>query len=306
MADAQAMVPSSSSDTSPLAETDSHQSEAKAPANPYVGTKHKIKVDEREQEIPYEELVSGYQLRSASDTRFKEAKKIQREVQEFVKELKQGNLSVLKDVIPADMLRKFSEKELLEYIEYEKMPEADKKRLAAERERDAFKAELDASKEQENTNARLAIESKVAGELDSEIAQAIKDLKIEVGYDVKVTPGLVEHITRIMLAHLEADDDPETATMMPAAQATKRAWSGFQEMFDQYLGAIPTTVLLTKLSQSQRDAIRNDDVTAAVSQMQTSIRSKQQTEDSTPQSKRPAKVSTDDFFKRIEKRLGIK
>jgi hypothetical protein len=296
------------SDTPASAPVDSNSSapietpvEGQKDTNPFAGTLHKVKLVDREMEIPYEELISDYQQKASSQKRFQEAARIKKEVDEFVNALQLGDLKRLKGVVPAEKLREFAEQELLEYIQYEQMPEADKKRLAAEMERDQYRRELEEKNESEKKAHLARIEEEAHRELDLELSTAIKDLKTELGIDPKkpVEAWFVDHIARLMLAHLEAD---ETASRMPAKEATNKAWKGVEETVRSYLDALPPQKVVDMLPLHIRDAIRKNDVGDAVSQIQKKIRDKQ-TEDR-PVSKKDRKESTDDFFERLSNRFG--
>ena len=271
------------------------------PANPYAGTKHKVKIDNKELDVPYEQLVSDYQERQASQKRFQEAAKLKKEVDSFIGSLKSGDLKMLKNIIPPDQLRQFAEQELLEYVEYESLPEAEKRRMQAERERDEYKKQVETVKEAEQRQYMQQIEQQAAQELDVEIGQAIRELKASIGIDPKqpVEPWFVDHVARLMLAHLETD---ETAERMPAKVATERAWKGVENTVVSYLNSIPADKVIAMLPRNLRDAIRKADVGEAVTQLHQKSRAPV---DEKPRV-RKEKPSTNDFFAKLDKKFGLK
>lgn len=275
------------------------------PVNPYAGTKHKVKIDNRELEVPYEQLVSDYQERAASQKRFQEAAKTKKEVDAFIGSLKSGDLKMLKELIPADQLRQFAEQELLEYVEYESLPEAEKKRMKAEQERDLYKKKAETFEEAQRRQYMEQIEQQATQELDVEIGQAIRDLKASVGIDPKqpIEPWFVDHVARLMLAQLETSED-EYAKPMPAKVATEKAWKGVENTVVSYLNSIPADKVIAMLPRQLRDAIRKADVGEAVSHLHQRNRSTANQEPE--QRKGKEKPSTDDFFSRLDKKFGLK
>jgi flagellar biosynthesis GTPase FlhF len=272
------------------------------PANPYAGTKHKVKIDNKELDVPYEQLVSDYQERAASQKRFQEAAKIKKEVDAFIGSLKSGDLKMLKNIIPPDQLRQFAEQELLDYVEYESLPEAEKRRMQAERERDEYKKQFESVKEAEQRQYMQQIEAQASQELDVEIGQAIRDLKASVGIDPKqpIEPWFVDHVARLMLAHLETD---ETAERMPAKVATERAWKGVENTVVSYLNSIPADKVIAMLPRSLRDAIRKADVGEAVTQLHQKSRTPG---DEKPRMRSKERPTTDEFFSKLDQKFGLK
>lgn len=296
----EAPVTGSQSDSNPSSSAPL-KTEGQKEVNPYAGTVHKLKVDNREVEVPYEQLVSDYQQKESSQRKFKEAARIKQEVDEFLGSLKSGDLKRLKGIVPADKLREFAEAELTEFIQYEGLSDADKARMRAESERDEYKKRMEERDEQDRNASVAAIEQEAHRELDLEIGQSIRDMKASLGIDAKtpIEPWFVDHIARLMLAHLETN---ENAEKMPAKVATERAWKGVENTVRSYLGSIPPDKALAILPPSLRDAIRKADVGDAVSQMQTRIRSKQTEEKAPPKKERSD--SYDDWFDRKENRFG--
>ena len=76
--------------------------EVKTPEIDFRSTKHRVKVDGEELEIPYDDLLSGYNLNRVSDKRLKEAAKMRKDVESFVSRLSDGDLSLLEEFVPKD------------------------------------------------------------------------------------------------------------------------------------------------------------------------------------------------------------
>lgn len=274
-----------------------------APANPFAGSKHRVKIDNQETEVPYEELVAGYQRAGHANQRSREAAQLKAQSEAIINALRSGDLGSLKSYIPKEKLLEFSEKELLEYIKYEQLSDDAKARMEAERERDEAKKILKEREEEENLKKREAIELEAARELDLEISEAIKDLRQELGIDPKtpVEPWFVDHVARTMLAYLESDD--EGAERVPAKTAAKQAWSGVEKTVRSYLESIPPEKALAVLPRSLRDAIRRADVGDAMTQMQKRISDNRQVDDTPPRKKGRA-LDMDEFFARRDRMFG--
>lgn len=271
--------------------------------NPFAGTKHKVKVDDRELEVPYEELVADYQHKIASNKRFEQANKIRKDVDGLFEAFQKGDFSFLKQVASPELLRKFHEQELIDLIEYEKKSPAEKEALEAKRERDKYKKQLEDKEKSETERAASEIEQRASIEVETEIIEAVKTL----GHDVKVTPRLIRRIAEQMQASLRASDDPSTPHL-PAKIAAERAWRGLKKDHEEYLSLIKPEDYIAMLPRKLRDAIRKADVDSAISQMPTkSVRnSNQPSEPSEPQTSRAPKLKrglTDDWFTRMEKTL---
>lgn len=278
------------------------ESAPEAQVNPYAGTKHKVKVNNQELEVPYEELVSGFGINQAAHQKFEAAAKMRKEVDTFIDSLKSGNLRALKELgVPQDKLREFAEQELTEYLEYENLPEADKRRLAAEKERDKYKRQYEEYEQKAKQEQLATLEQQVTSELDSEIGEAIREIVSAEGIDPSrpVEPWFVKHVVDLMISQLETSDD--TSQRMTAKAASQRAWKGVENTVKSYLSSVNTDKLLQVLPPEVRDAIRKADVGDAVSQMQTRIRKKQADGSFRPK-KKDNRVTTDDFFKRIEQK----
>lgn len=276
---------------------------AEAPAPSYAGTKHKVKIDDQELEVPYEQLVSDYQLSTASRKRFEQASKLKKEVDSFIGSLKSGDLKQLKQIIPADQLRKFAEDELMDFVKYEQMTDEQKEALAAKQERDALKAEKEELEREKKESYRAHIEQQTIRELDLEIGQAIKELRSSENIDASapVDAWFIKHVVDVMLAHLESSDD-ETAPRMSAKDATNYAWKGFGKNVMSYLESLPEDKAIAAIPRKLRDSIRKADVKDAVTQLHTSNRSKH--EDGESSRKRQEKPSVEDYFSLREKRFG--
>lgn len=272
----------------------------------FKGTKHRVKIDNEELEVPYEELVSDYQLKKASTKRFQQASEMMNQakvVESLLHQASQGDLSWLKGIVPPEQIRKWAESELLEHIEYENLSEPEKRALQAERERDELRKKWEKKEQDEKSSRVMTLQQQAEQNLDIEIAESIKSL----GHDAKVTPRLIKRIAEQIELELEQALGTPGYEPIPAKLASERAFKGFDKDVEEYLNIIPTDKAVKILPLRIREAIRKADVSDAQSQLPFGVR-KQHDDDesimsSTPKKSKLKKMSTDEYFKRLDKVL---
>lgn len=260
----------------------------------YKSTKHRVKIDGNELEIPYEELLSGYQLNKSSKTRFDEAAKMRKGVEDFVSRLKEGDFSVLEDFVPKENIRNWAEKELTEYVQWEELPEYEKKRIIAEQERDKYKRQIETREQKELEEQRIHVENQASEEIDNEISEAIEILRKSSGFEVPVTAELVQDIARLMLSQLQEGNDKPSAH-----EATKKIWDRYRKKFGTYVSSLSSADLRGILTPSQLKALRNEELENAMSSMPTNIR---QIKSEEKPRKQREKQDVNDFFAKMDKK----
>lgn len=176
-----------------------------------VPKKRKVKVDGTEIEVTDEDLVRDYQLKEASYKRMTEASQLAKSVKPFIpiiEALKKGDLNVLRELgLPKKVLREFSERELLEYLEEQEMSPAEREAKDAKRERDELKAAMEKEK---STRAELERERyavQAAQEIETEIIEALKEIDVPM----KGNYRMVQRMAEEMFAALEAGEPRMTA-----------------------------------------------------------------------------------------------
>lgn len=169
--------------------------------------KYRVKGDGFDEEVDEATLIKGYQLERTANKRIEDAGKIYKNVKPYIpiiQALQKGDLSVLKKLgLPPEAIRKFSEQELMEYIDsQDESPEA--RARHAERERDRLKAERDEITEREAKRGREAAAHKAAQDLDNDMRSALESAKIPV----KGNYLLVRRIAEDMYGQIEAGNKP--------------------------------------------------------------------------------------------------
>jgi len=192
--------------------------------------KRRVKIDGEEREVSDDDLVRDYQLKESSYKRMEEASKLAKSVKPFlpvIEAIKNGDLSVLKQLgIPKEALRKFSEKELLEYIEEQEMTPEQRRARDAEMERDMYKADLAKKAEEESKYKQSQNAQKAAQEIEADIVDALK----ESGISMKDNYRMVRRMAEDMFAALESKE-----TRATAKEARDRVTQGMKLDFEEYV-----------------------------------------------------------------------
>lgn len=259
----------------------------------FKGTKHKVKVNGLESDVDYDELVSSYQLRKASDERFQQAKKMsdqadltKRELAEFTKD--PFKFAAKHNVDPYQL----AETLLLQKLEYEQMPESDRKLLAAEQRSKQLEAELETRTKSEREAAQTQAQAKAAQEIDEEISAALNEL------GRKPTPRFIARMAESMLAHLESQDGERP----DAKSVLRKVNSEYATDVAEYLENLPEDQLLTALPQKIRDALRKAEVKHVMSQ--DPVKSRHEKRDAPQKQVNVKRMPTDHYFQKLDKKFG--
>lgn len=284
-------------------------SDQNPPAPDFRSVKHKVKIEDQEAEIDYDELVKGYQNQKASTKRYQESASMMKQakaVEALIDQARSGDLSWLDGIVPGEQLTQWAESKLLKHIEYEQLSEPEKRALRAEEALAKREEEDKKRKESDEKNQLTQLEMKASQEIDLEIAEAIKSM----GHDVKVTPRLIKRVAEQIEASIEASDD---APIMPAKVASERAYKGLKLDFQEFVSLASPEEVLALLPPKLRAAIRKQDVDDVTKQLPFGARKSQKADDpiefegdeEAPQ-KKFKRMSTEDYFSRMDKKLGIR
>ncbi len=273
---------------------------------PTPSERRKIKIDGNEEEVDVDAVLKDYQKYRASDKRFQEAAAIRKEaeakeslVQSLLQKAQSGDLSWLKGLVPEDTLRGWAESELLEHINWQNTPEVERRAIMAERRAKELEEKVNGYTQTKEREEASKLEEEAYRTIEDDIVSAVKG----VGFDVKVTPRYIRRIAEQMRASLEASDDPSKGPMK-ASDAASRAFKGLKVDTQELLSILPTADILALLPPHVRKAIRQQDVEDAISQAPGMRRSRE------PQGVAPSQKtklwhgSSDDAFKKIEKRYS--
>ncbi len=210
--------------------------------------KYRVKGDGFDEEVDEATLIKGYQLERTANRRVEDASKLYKNVKPYIpliQALQKGDLKVLKDLgVPKEALRKFSEEELLAYIEEQEMNPDQRARLEAERERDKVVAERDDGLKKAAKKDSEAAAQKAAQELDSDMRSALEGAKIPL----KGNYLLVRRIAEDMYGQIEAGKKPSAKESLTKVQKSlqedfgEHATREFARDPDAFISSLPAGI----------------------------------------------------------------
>lgn len=295
MAEEAIPVPADNPDTGQPQEEPAKEAAA-APIS-YSGTKHKVKIDDSEQEVTYEDLIREYQKGRAGDKRLREAAQLKKQVDEVVGNLKSGKHQNLVKLLGKDVARKMAEELLLEEIEYDELPQHEKTIRQLQREKEELEKAKQEQETQRQTLERQRLEKEQGQLLEQEIVTAIKES------GAKVSPRLIARMAEVMEAYIV-----KTKQKLPAKEALKLVRDDIPMDFAAYvedMSGEQIKELKSRLPKKFLDALRKDDVDSVLSQ--SSLSKGREKSDNLPEKKSKdalRRMSTDDWFERMEKKFA--
>lgn len=187
----------------------------------YSGTKHKIDFDGQEIELDYDTLVNEFKKNT------KKAYQLEQQfnpMQQFVASLQKGDLSALRNVVPREMLREFSERELLEYIEEQQMDPREREYRDRERRLNEWESRQKQADEAEQSRKHQAEVQRANEEVQRDLAQAVHDL---VG-DAKVSPRFLRRVAEKLYANME------NGRQVSSSDIARSEWKGLSDDYMEY------------------------------------------------------------------------
>lgn len=182
--------------------TPSQQDPGKQRAAPGIpdfrGTKHKVKVYDREQEVDYDELVKGYQLKQASHKALEDAATVRKQAEQFLSAVKAKDRKALEHAFGgAEALKEYAENLLIDDFEEKSLPESERRARTAEARAKELEAWKKDQEERHQREQQTAAERQAGEAIDTEITEAFGEL------GAKPTPYLVARVADEMAARLE-------------------------------------------------------------------------------------------------------
>lgn len=255
-------------------------------------SRFKVKVDGEEREVDIDELRRGYEHASAANARMRKAAELNKRVQTWIERGGQGDLSWLTSEfgVPKEKALAYMEKALLEHYEYQDLPE-EKKELLKERERrEELEKRLQEIEEAGKNRQQAMVEAQAYREIEEEISAALKTV------GGRKTPRLVRRLAEEMYANLSAKGE-----RLPAAKALEKARSSVREDAIEFL----TTSSLEELQAMPKEAVQAlRKLFVQEAKAQAPARFQAPRKDQAPPAKSKRRMSTDEMFNRLEKRLG--
>ncbi len=231
----------------PIAAPTGNTSQAQTgPAGTTVpAAKHRVKIEGSEREVSTEDLIRDYQLREASNKRFQEASQKEKRAQPVLDALEKREFKKLLEHVPKGEFRKFAEDFLLEELEYEDLPEGEKRRMKAEQRAQQLEDELKRRDDDGKKRGHQAAMQQAAMDVDTEIASVLQAL------GKQPSPYLVARIIDEMIARHDADGGRTTAK-----DAHARAQRRLDSEMEAYLNDLGDDQIVGKLSPKKLDSIR--------------------------------------------------
>jgi len=261
----------------------------------FKATKHKLKIDGQDMELDYDDLVRRAQKSTAADKRFQEAKRLHDEAskvressQSVEAALAKGDLSYLVNKLGPQKAKEVFENFLIEQMEYDQLPPAEKRARELQRRLDDNEAERKAETEDRTKEARALATQKAMADLDADISEALKaDGK-------KPTPRLVLRILDELEAPVNARGQKITAS-----QAKEKAIEGIHRDIGEYLPGVPVDVLIKILPKEVLQKLREYEVEQVLGDTQ-----KRRVRVSQNTVRRPKEPETQSqWFARMDKKL---
>lgn len=281
--------------TNPKRQT-TEASQKDSDSNPFKGTKHKLKVDGREEELDYDEVLARAQKGSAADKKFQEAAQLRKDMDSIMQGLAGGDERTwnwLKSNVPAQQFKQIVNKYAYEFMEYDSLP-ADQKR----------QMELDDREKRLTDQERARDEDAKKKVWQSEVEQSgnqIKNLmdKFTERTGKQPTSAELYRMTETMLAHLgKFETLPDVDNLYDRARReldrdTLDVLNQKSQNVDELLKYLPDNV-----KKALKKAFL-DEATAGQPK-----RYAPQSDAGEPKGRKPKAVGIDDYFARIEKRFN--
>lgn len=276
-----------------------------APAVPnFAGTKHRVKNDTAEEEVSYEDLLSGYQQSKVSQKRFREASDKEKAVMQRESTL---NAQIERAKSDPEFLAhllgqfgidpdKWSETRVLKILEREAMSPEAKRAYDAELRATQYEKQIK-EREAAEKQARLdAMQQQVGREVETEVLEAINALGI------KPTWEMIAMVAEQLEASIEGNGQ-----RMDAKTALSRTHKKVIRDIPLYLESLPDDQFEASLPKSFLDRIRKLEMKRLTQNKPDGSRPSNSPRETPPKDARQGariKSSTDDFFNRIEKQFS--
>ena len=254
--------------------------------------KHKLKVNDKELDLDYDEVIRRAQKASAADEVFRKSSAKEKQIAALFDRMKAGDLDWIEE-IAGDKAREWAEKRLLKHIEYQEMSQEKKDWLAEKARADKLEKENMTRKEREEAEQSEHYRNQVSQDLDTSITEAFRSTSLPM------TPGRLERVAQVMAASLETQGtllDPVKAIALVNKQMRSDALEVLSGMSPEDLkGFLPKKFL---------DGLRRSDLEDVRSQDPMRKRLPQEVDQKRVTNGKQRRMSTDKYFEQLEKRLG--
>lgn len=274
-------------DTTQNMDTDGNTT-PKEPTEP-VTRKLKGKVNGREVEVDEATLLRDWQKYQSADERFRAASEKEKKYgkyEEFERALQNKDLSILSKYVDPDTIRQFSEKQLLDYLEYQGLTDEQRELIETKNRLKEYEDEKSETKKQREEQERLQVNGQAIQMLDKEIADTFREL------GVKPTPAKIMR----MAMHMEAALSQKEPVFMSGKEAYRRATKDINQDLNGYLESLDEKEIANVLPKKIIDAIRKQSIETAQAPF-----ARNRSQDNTGrETGTKVRTTTDDFFKQLD------
>lgn len=276
--------------------------------------KHKYKSNGQEVEVDYDELVKRAQKADGLDKRLAEVAKQEKTIKARLEKLKDpqaDDFDELIELIGFDKAKKFADKLVWDSIQWDELPEAEKKRRLAEQRAESAEEKLNRIESEKAEAEQKQISQQAMQVIDQEIKEVLAAAKLE-GLSVADIPEATELIIDEMLAYLEYVETEEAAgrPIRNSPPTHMDVLRKIQEREDTrssaYMKHLSVDQLKKVLSKEQLSALRQAEIDQLYAPTQRTGRAPRDSSptDGSSSSRKPQKTRTEDYFKKMDERYG--
>lgn len=257
----------------------------------YKKVKHKVKVNGKEAEVDYDELVKRYQLAEAAEERFQSAAKMRQEADSIKQQLAEYETDPWaymakhgKDPYQA------AEQLLLRKLQWEQMSEEQRALEIEKQKRIELEKRIEDMTAKERQDALAKAETQAIKEIDDEISEAVTEL------GVKPTPALIAQIAATLLSYHEA------GKQVTAKEVVKRVRDQISTSAREMISSMSVEDLRAFLPKGHLDGLRKAAVDSALAQDPMRSRKPKQADDTSPRAPK-GPISTDSYFAKLDQKF---
>lgn len=272
--------------------------------------KHRVKVDGKEIEVSYEDLVQGYGHNKTANERLREAAELRKTTQAELESAKtyktvleaveSGDWRPLVDRVGLEKAEEFAVEFLEQKMEWEGLSEEQRELHRLRRRTKAFESKEEEAAKAAAAERRQQLEADAVTKIDVEIGEVLK------AAGKKATPRVVARIAEQILADLETKEKRAGQSPLTAKQAYDKTVREIHQDVAEYLANTSATELKKILPKPLLDALRQANVEEALAQDPFRSGARPTTSAERSSRRTPQKLGTDDWFARKEKQFANK
>lgn len=224
---------------------------------------YEIVVDGESQQVPLDELLKGYQLKSASNKRFQEASQIKKQVEERAQQLEEFKNKLLENPydalvnagLPFEAIRKHYEDVMYQMLQLDQMSPEEKAALQEKREAEKLRSEYEQLKKQLEEKTKQEEEVRFQQEVERETQEYVTKIS-EAAKNVGLpeTPEVLQGVADIMRLALE------NGYNIPVEDAVAQYKEETTSSLKNLLGGLNEDALLALIGEDRMKNIRKKDI----------------------------------------------